>query len=152
MGVEAPVHVARRRVEAVEMSVVRADVDAQLPNGRRRVHVASRAVRPPQLARGRAVGVHLVVGRADVDAPVRNGGRRVERPGRAEPCLRRRAPDLVPGKRVQRVDVVGLGSGKDEVGLATHAVEVKRLREHGTDEHRARKRRIEMKRSDGRLG
>src|SRR2546430_1069771 len=63
-------------------------------------------------ARG-AVRVHLAVRRAEVDAPVRHGRVGVEGAGAADPRLRARAPDLLAGADVERVDVRVVGAEVD---------------------------------------
>src|SRR5436190_8405459 len=74
---ELPLDVARRGVEAEELAVVRADVDALSPHGGRRVDVTAGRLRPAELPARRAERVDLAVRRADVDAAVRHGRRRV---------------------------------------------------------------------------
>src|SRR6266576_4508244 len=114
-GVEPPANIPRRGVERVEGAVIGADQDVPAPDGGRAVDEVAGPVRPAELAGGCAEGVHLSVGRADVDAAVGDRGIGVERAGAADPWLRGRAPDLLAGVQVERVDVGVVGAEVDAI-------------------------------------
>src|SRR4051794_34143828 len=114
-GVEPPADIARGRVERIEGAVVGADHDVAAPDRGRAVDEVAGPVRPAELAARGAVGVHLPIGRAEVDASVGDGRVRVEGAGAADPRLRRGAPDLLAGARIERVDMRVVGAEIDAV-------------------------------------
>src|SRR5262249_17770584 len=105
---------SRRRVEGVEVVVVRAYEDAAMPDGRRAVHEAAGVARPAQLAAPLAVRGDVAVGRAEIDARVRDGRGRVELTVPTEEvALRFRTPEQLAVARPQRIEVAVVGTEED---------------------------------------